>query len=531
MTSRASGDLMGSDSTNDMITAFALGEQDFNADLLIDTPELGPESALSAPAVSHNEPPGSADATATRDESANPTTQPTQLIALEQSSQMLSMSLNAPPSEVQLVNTAGRGCSITSAAHLQGNFFGPEISRPSQERLLTCYRRSLFQVSGTLICTTDLFGAVCPAATGTRKILRLQASLTATKTTNNDPIKLVIIPPKQQAAAEAGRAPTCPDPPTIQISLKDALVQENGQYSTYNFSWQRIQFRVSTEKRGRKKEGRVEEYFVLHCSLSAVLSDGDIVLLSRLSSLPIAVRGRSPVNFVAPKRVSTGNQVGQANNNTQSGQDLQPTPVAGQHIEPIATDHGDEDSPAGNQELSAPGDIPAFSSYDDLDPYLLSLDPRPATHSLGSYAQTGVADTRPDNYPVFFLSDDFTNSPSQDQQYENLHRCVRYEGQQQQQMLPFTSFFNNRLDLAISWPLDMDGDSAGSPKQPVSISLPVLTPENGVSDQPQYEYIPLDLEDRKPAVRAVFLPLQITRPRGRIWGSEVFGGNDGKVSN
>lgn len=57
----------------------------------------------------------------------------------------------------------------------------------------------------------------------------------------------------------------------------------------------------ATANNGRRKE--LQQHFVVHLKVVAVLANGNKVVLSEAQTAPIVVRGRSPRNFQARKEI------------------------------------------------------------------------------------------------------------------------------------------------------------------------------------------------------------------------------------
>ncbi|KAH8819808.1 hypothetical protein F5884DRAFT_26987 [Xylogone sp. PMI_703] len=429
------------------------------------------------------------------------------LIELHEGSQLLAMSTSMQPS-VRFVTASGQNCTMTSTAHIGGTFFGPAARTEGQIPSLTCYRRNLFQVSGTLICSKSLFGIISHSETTTKTVNRLHASLTATETRNNNPIKLLIVPPKQKTPPEHAGPVTQPDPLAIDIDIRNETTEQQDELLTYNLAWRRLQFRVATEKRGRKTAKTAIQHFVLHFTVSARLADGSMMLLRRQSSLPITVRGRSPINFATPKTTAALH----SHSLIQGVGYGEPPPVSVvQDVNATAStamteaDHSLEcttlldnnlhttcsavKEPHLNQDFSACDDISGFWSQSGLD--LSPSDIDLLISSLTSNSQDNGAGGAGNTLSYSWNSPLPTDLilPSQRREQEG-HTSGDTAGE--------------NLDILGSRPSEPTPWLSPNMKETVSISLPTLTSQGTSSTSSQYEYLPLDLVDRTPPVRGVY---------------------------
>lgn len=157
---------------------------------------------------------------------------------------------------------------------------------------VTCYRRNLFGVTGTLSIPRSLryvsieHGEQIP-------IISIEAALSATESMEGALVKLISVPFKSDNAAETDEK--CDkEPPSIPLDLM-AGAEMDPSFAAFQLNWKRLQFRSSTANNGRRKE--LQQHFILRISLRAMLSTGQQVTLCEITKGSVVVRGRSPRNF------------------------------------------------------------------------------------------------------------------------------------------------------------------------------------------------------------------------------------------
>lgn len=227
-----------------------------------------------------------------------------------------------------LIDLSGRHIEESFNAQIHGMFFLAEKGVPSRGKIprvsepeLTCYRRNLFQVSG--FASVPQGPTFITAEDGSRKqIISQQVSVSATESTDHHPVRLIVIPWKTPPPNSPVIEST-PDqePQPIQLAPPSDDSNENAQLShaDCSFNWPRLQFRIATANNGRRRE--LQQHFVLHLTVNAILADGTQQKISEHQTAPIIVRGRSPRNFRAKNEIPL---VGSAS----VRQDLQKSPPA-----------------------------------------------------------------------------------------------------------------------------------------------------------------------------------------------------------
>ncbi|KAL2151857.1 hypothetical protein VTH82DRAFT_5041 [Thermothelomyces myriococcoides] len=207
-----------------------------------------------------------------------------------------------------IVDGKGRIHEIEIEAQLHGMFFLSEFPSTTSDgnvlnAELTCYRRNLFQISGS-ICFPQIPLSVLLESGETSQIKNMEVSISAIESVDGHPVRLIVIPWKTPPpnSPETSQAPD-QEPPTLPLIPPSEEEEETGgdHYAIYPIGWRRLQFRIATANNGRRKE--LQQHFVLHLKLHGTLANGQKLVLSELTTAPIVVRGRSPRNFQARKEI------------------------------------------------------------------------------------------------------------------------------------------------------------------------------------------------------------------------------------
>lgn len=208
-----------------------------------------------------------------------------------------------------IVDQHGRVQALELSAQLHGMFFLSEMPTNASDGSmlqpeLTCYRRNLFQISGSLITPRGQLSVVMPETGETVPSSSTEVTISAIESVDGHPVRLIVIPWKTPPPNTA-EVPQTPDqePPSLPlIPLQDDGPEtQEGEYAVYPIGWRRLQFRIATANNGRRKE--LQQHFVLHLKVIATLADGSKVVLTEATTAPIVVRGRSPRNFQARKEI------------------------------------------------------------------------------------------------------------------------------------------------------------------------------------------------------------------------------------
>lgn len=220
--------------------------------------------------------------------------------------------LNFQPINYQyaLLDYSLQRTSISLHARLHGMFFmadpanAPGLFPPMNAPELTCYRRNLFQVTGTITLPRNLRYVMTDR--GDRlPIVAHELTISATESVEGGPVKLISVPWKTPINSP-------PIPPEDKTEKEPAVIpldlisyhDPDVELATIPFSWKRLQFRIATANNGRRKE--LQQHFVARLKVMAILSSGDRVSVAEARSAAIVVRGRSPRNFSARKDQPVG---------------------------------------------------------------------------------------------------------------------------------------------------------------------------------------------------------------------------------
>ncbi|GKT84988.1 NDT80/PhoG like DNA-binding family protein [Colletotrichum tofieldiae] len=206
-----------------------------------------------------------------------------------------------------IVDQHGRMQQLELSAQLHGMFFLSEMPSNSTDGSilqpeLTCYRRNLFQISGSLITPRGQLSVI--AETGeTVPVSNTEVTISAIESVDGHPVRLIVIPWKTPPpnSPEITQNPDQEPASLPLIPFQDDGTEAEGEYAVYPIGWRRLQFRIATANNGRRKE--LQQHFVLHLKVVGTLASGSKIVLSEATTAPIVVRGRSPRNFQARKEI------------------------------------------------------------------------------------------------------------------------------------------------------------------------------------------------------------------------------------
>ncbi|OJJ46310.1 hypothetical protein ASPZODRAFT_133339 [Penicilliopsis zonata CBS 506.65] len=243
--------------------------------------------------------------------------------SIDHNHKLLSFSL--PAYNFSLLDYSLRRTSLSLAAQLHGMFFLAESpwtnapadhAPPQQGAELTCYRRNLFQITGSVTLPRSLRYIMTDQ--GDRiPILAQELTVSATESVEGNPVKIISVPWKTPNGANGnggggvGGVVAADEPPTTSNNPKsekepppiplDIMAGQDldADYATFPIAWKRLQFRVATANNGRRKE--LQQHFVVRLKVLATLSTGAKIPICEVQSGPVIVRGRSPRNFQSRK--------------------------------------------------------------------------------------------------------------------------------------------------------------------------------------------------------------------------------------
>ncbi|KAJ4528147.1 hypothetical protein HRR83_000898 [Exophiala dermatitidis] len=223
--------------------------------------------------------------------------------SIDRDSKYLSFSM--PRYNFTLLDDSFRRSSVNISAQLHGMFFLAESQWPATADTpppppeLTCYRRNLFQITGSVTLPRNLRYVFTDD--GSRiPIYELELAVSATESVEGNAVKIISVPWKTPAGGEPAKPEDKAErePPTIPLDKMSGQDLDT-DYTTFPIQWKRLQFRIATANNGRRKE--LQQHFTLHLKIMASLSTGGKISIAEAHSGPVIVRGRSPRNFAARK--------------------------------------------------------------------------------------------------------------------------------------------------------------------------------------------------------------------------------------
>ncbi|GAB0134090.1 transcription factor vibA [Epichloe bromicola] len=225
-------------------------------------------------------------------------------LTMNQDHKLLSFRRSQDKSTV--VDQRGRVQQLDLSAQLHGMFFLSEMPASTGDGAalqpeLTCYRRNLFQISGSLVMPRGQLSV--NDANETLPVSNLEVAVSAIESVDGNPVRLIVIPWKTPPpnSPEIVQGPDQEPSPLPLIPFQEDGAEANGEFAVYPIGWRRLQFRIATANNGRRKE--LQQHFVLHLKVFGTLPDNSKVVLSESITAPIVVRGRSPRNFQARKEI------------------------------------------------------------------------------------------------------------------------------------------------------------------------------------------------------------------------------------
>lgn len=149
-----------------------------------------------------------------------------------------------------IVDAQGRMHQFELSAQLHGMFFLSEMPSTTSDGTglqpeLTCYRRNLFQISGSLITPRGQISIV-NESNETVPVSNMEVSISAIESVDGNPVRLIVIPWKTPPpnTAEVSQGPD-QEPPTLPlIPFQDDGSEPDGDYAVYPIGWRRLQFRM-----------------------------------------------------------------------------------------------------------------------------------------------------------------------------------------------------------------------------------------------------------------------------------------------
>lgn len=223
-----------------------------------------------------------------------------------------------PTYNFHLLDHSLRRTSVSLNARLHGMFFMadevpitpglyPQLQTPMQAPPeLTCYRRNLFQVTGSITLPRSLRYILTD--NGDRiTIVAQELAVSATESVEGHTVKLISVPWKTPVNNPSAMPEDKTEREPTTIALDTMSNQDmDADYATFPIAWKRLQFRIATANNGRRKE--LQQHFIAHLKLIATLATGEKVAIAEARSAAIVVRGRSPRNFQQRRDLAVGGE-------------------------------------------------------------------------------------------------------------------------------------------------------------------------------------------------------------------------------
>ncbi|KAI4731616.1 p53-like transcription factor [Aureobasidium sp. EXF-10728] len=411
-------------------------------------------------------------------------TQDAKEIAIEQGHKYLRFT--PPQYDYALLDYNFHQVSVNLTADLLGLFFTEKSAwvKPAENTELMCYRRNIFQVSGSVVVPRALRNIVTEQ-TEQIAIVSQELIISATESAEGSPTKIICVPWKTPPNANSTvdeRAEK--EPPSIPLHLSTSP-DGDSNFATFPFHWKRLQFRSATANNGRRKE--LQQHFIVHLKVVATLATGGKVTICHAKSNPIVVRGRSPRNFQSRKDILlTGN-------GTHA---KKPTTAAPKPRAPSQADTGHARKPSRTSVIAVPkNETPATAAFDNTDFQVPAI----YTNTFQPGAMTAIPPTarlsEPKDYAV--------SSPDVVRHSSNMPAPAR---------VPLKLSLTDEEEPKQS---SMSPPKNGNPGKRVTTGRAASTPSAlalQVGSSPDesadllYEYFPLSLDDWQPPVDAVYRP-------------------------
>lgn len=401
------------------------------------------------------------------------------------------LSFQPPTYNFTLLDISLRRTAVSITARLHGMFFMAELpdqgphSPAATPNELTCYRRNLFQTTGSITLPRSL--RYIMMENGDRiPIMGQELYISATESVEGHPVKLISVPWKTPASNNQSTPEDKVEKEPAPLPLDTMSNQDmDAGFATFPIAWKRLQFRIATANNGRRKE--LQQHFVVRLRVVATLSTGAKVSICESRSSAIIVRGRSPRNFQARKDLPVGTV----------GASCRRAPVAQPaSLSRNSTDSSHqlkiEKSPDGghpatldNQEISTPSTFSGWNRKPNTGSIsrTSTIPPPPFHHS--SARLTSTNSSTPSRPKTLSLSDSPERDPA---------------------LLP-PSQRSAKSARMSSMPTASTSTSSSAAINNVSTNNPVFLSTSRVDAADLlYEYFPLGLDDWQHPVDAVYRP-------------------------
>ncbi|KIM97358.1 hypothetical protein OIDMADRAFT_169109 [Oidiodendron maius Zn] len=201
-----------------------------------------------------------------------------------------------PSSKYRILNSTDVPRAIGISAQLSGMFFVAEspfdnqLLSASEVLPLTCYRRNLFKVTGTIYVPQDICSILGPD--GDRETVHnLSVSISAFESFGGKSIKIISVPLKHGTKFPSAHETS---PTSIKLDMEGNTNQHADPFP-FPVRWERLQFRTATAKNNRRS--MLQQHYSIAIKVMGTFRNGSKALLCEANSPPVVVRGRSPKSY------------------------------------------------------------------------------------------------------------------------------------------------------------------------------------------------------------------------------------------
>lgn len=404
------------------------------------------------------------------------------------------LSFQSPTYNFTLLDISLRRTGVSITARLHGMFFmaepqeqGPHNSATAPTEL-TCYRRNLFQITGSITLPRSL--RYIMTDNGERiPIISQELYISATESVEGHPVKLISVPWKTPVSNNQTTPEDKLEKEPAPIPLDTMSNQDmDADFATVPIAWKRLQFRIATANNGRRKE--LQQHFVVRLQVVATLATGARVSICESCSGAIIVRGRSPRNFQARKDLPVGAVGGSCRRAP-----VAPPPHVSRNsadsthqLKPEKSPDGGHHATLDNQEISTPSTFSGWGRKPNSGFMSKMSTLQTPAFSHSSARSASASSSTPPRPKALSLSD----SPERD--HAQLPSSQRSAKAARINSMPNTS-------TPTPSPSALNSMAAPNPPAPAFLSTSHVDAANLL-----YEYFPLGLDDWQPPVDAVYRP-------------------------
>ncbi|KAJ5783651.1 uncharacterized protein N7518_009328 [Penicillium psychrosexuale] len=468
--------------------------------------------------------------------------------SIDHNNKLLSFSL--PVYHFTLLDYSMRRTSLSVSAQLHGMFFlaespyttsPSENAPPQQGAELTCYRRNLFQITGSVTLPRGMRYIMTDQ--GDRiPILAQELTVSATESVEGNPVKIISVPWKTPSAAAANSGTALEEnnpstgakiekePPPIPLDIM-AGQDLDSDYATFPIAWKRLQFRVATANNGRRKE--LQQHFVVRLKVVATLSTGAKISISEVQSGPVIVRGRSPRNFQSRKDLPLSGSAAASRKNqaNSSNSAVNRTPTSDSvprraSVTPAKTKTAAQSSSPETTSVPPPSIMQQSKATPDWTPI-----PQSTSNNVMSHAPKSMfCQSSPEQLSQATDSHRRVNSTTAAAAPINLSLLDEEESGdhnlhlEQKMVSPFAAELSHQRSLSLDQSVPpskmrkLSHAISQTPSRSVASSMPLLETANlpqsfasslpfpNENDDLLYEYFPLGMDEWQAPVDAVYRP-------------------------